>query len=320
MTFSFTSEPIVTVEVSENFVNSDSPIGESECQFDGFTAENFRTPLTLEEFNWGWKKHINFTHGWAHGYQPWMSLELGSYEQVRMIFDYHADSQYHDTAVNVIHACNRVLEERYNMSASTVGNFETYCDYINEYCDEGSNKAAAYLRSGCYTDDDVEYVKEMIESMDSHMNKSSSFNGNVWRGMKLPFRDFVKFRENGSILFKNFVSTSLAPIMWNHGIVECRALHLNRPINKIEYAEGVDTFVRHVRINMNIDCSGIKHIIPGRMTAYGEECEVILDRNTVIIIDEIFEYMENPLERLPICFIRARAVPLTVFNGTTLVV
>lgn len=291
---------------------------EIELKFSGFTVENFRSPLTLQEFLWGWKKMSNDRFRFVH--MPWMNLEIGSYEQVRMIFDYHSTADFHDDAVKIIQACNRVLEERYSQSSHTVGNFDFFSDWVTDYCDEGFSAVAAALRSGDFDVDNSKYVKKMVKELDDLMARSSPFSGQVWRGMKLVYRDYKKFRENGSILFKNFVSTSMAPIMWNYGIAECVNANLNRNQCEIDYDDNDGVKIRNVRINMSIDCSEIKHIVPGKMTAYPEECEIILDRNTVIVIDEIFEYLEHPLQDMPICFITARAIPLAKFNGPTLVV
>lgn len=289
--------------------------------FTGFDANTIRKPLSLQDFMWAWER-TGCGGPWTKGHLPWMDLELGSYEQVRLIFDYHAEENTNNTCVNIIHSCNRVLEERYSQSSKRM-NTGDFCDYVHSYCEDGSNIISAFLRTGIddedKTEDETKYTRDTIKEIDAKMDKSSGFSKNVWRGMTLTYNDYVKFKENGSILFKNFVSTSFAPIMWNFGVVECRSLDLSRQTNEIKFDSQMG-ITRRVRVNMNIDCEDVKHIIPGHISNYPEECEVILNRNVVIIIEEILEYLERPNEHVPKCFIRAKAVPLSDFTGPTLVV
>ncbi|APU01989.1 hypothetical protein [Aeromonas phage L9-6] len=318
----FKLDSIIKVEISDCvYQHKKSPsIGklseEAEPDYSNFTIDTINKPITLKEFIWAWSKCGS--GAWLLGHMPWMNLELGSYEQVRMIFDYHSDSQYHDTCVNIIHSCNRVLEERYSESRSTVGSIE-FDDHIHNYCDEGFASVAAGLRSGTFDSGSAGiFARQCVEVMDRYMDDSIEFRGSVWRGMSMPVASYEQFRNNGSILFKNFVSTSIAPIMYNHGIVECRNLHINKPTADVRY--NPDFPNRQIKINMHIDCSGIKHIVPAKITGYPEECEIILDRNTVIVIDEVFEYLDHPNSSTAKCLIRAKALPLSQFNGPTLVV
>ena len=276
--------------------------------FSGYTADTINAPITFEEFKWACKISDNF-HNTSIGHMPWMNLELGSYEQVRLIFDFHGKN-----SSNIIRACNRILEQRYIDSHHSICTLKKYDDYVSSYCDEKFSNVSAALRSGIFDDANKKFVTECIRRMDSYMAESENFNKSVWRGMSLNKADYMKFKNSGSILFKNFISTSFCPIFFNYGIAECRHLDFNETTQEI-VIDGDPH--RTVTVNMHIDCSNVKHLIPASISPYPEECEVILDKNTVLVIDEIFEYA---IGNVCFCFVKAKAVPLSQFDGTTLVV
>ncbi|UOX40329.1 Alt-like RNA polymerase ADP-ribosyltransferase [Aeromonas phage GomatiRiver_11] len=252
--------------------------------------------------------------------RPWMALPLGSYEQMRLIFDWEKDP------ANVIQTVNRIMEWRY--SHSEMDSLQCHSDEVREYCDEGSEPINAYLRSGVLDDDYPirnASILAHIEQLDKFMAESDGTSQTVYRGMKLPIADYIKFRDSGSMLFKNFVSCSLAPIMFNHGIAECRHLNLSAPIigiverETIAWNGQVEADRRHVKINFEITCDATPFICPGEISGYPEECEVILDRNMVFVIEELLEYGSDSKFDWPVAYVKVKAVPLAKFNGTTLV-
>lgn len=278
--------------------------------FSGYTVDAINAPITFEELEWACK-NVEYSHDVSrHGHMPWMNLELGSYEQVRLIFDFHGRN-----SPDIIRMCNRIAEQRYVDSCHSICTLKKYDDYVSSYCDEEFSNVSAALRSGIFDDENKKFVTECIRRMDSHMAESENFNKSVWRGMSLNKADYMKFKDSGSILFKNFVSTSFCPIFFNYGsIAQCRHLDFNEITQEI-VIDGDPH--RAVTINMHIDCYNVKHLIPGSISPYTEECEVILDKNTVLVIDEILEYVSHGDS---FCFVKAKAVPLSQFGGTTLVV
>ncbi|ADM79649.1 Alt-like RNA polymerase ADP-ribosyltransferase [Aeromonas phage phiAS4] len=279
----------------------------SHPSFGGYTADTINSPITFEELEWACK-NVEYAHDVSsHRNMPWMNLELGSYEQVRLIFDFHGKN-----SPDIIRMCNRIAEQRYTDSCMCI--LKKYDDYVSSYCDEEFSNVSAALRSGIFDDANKKFVTECIRRMDSHMAESENFNKSVWRGMSLNKADYMKFKDSGSILFKNFVSTSFCPLFFNYGIAQCRHLDFNEITREI-VIDGDPH--RPVTINMHIDCHNVKHLIPGNLSPYPEECEVILDKNTVLVIDEIFEYVSHVDS---FCFVKAKAVPLSQFTGTTLVV
>ncbi|QBX32886.1 hypothetical protein Asfd1_260 [Aeromonas phage Asfd_1] len=273
-------------------------------------------PASLMDFNKA--RQVQCSKLWDSE-RPWMALPLGSYEQMRLIFDWEASPS------DVIQSVNRIMEWRY--SHSEMDSLGYHSEEIRDYCDEGSESINAYLRSGVLTDypQRNEELLGQIKKIDDLMLKSDGISQTVYRGMKLPIADYIKFRDSGSMLFKNFVSCSLAPIMFNHGIAECRHLNLASKTMGIELKEHInwkgeaEADRRHVKINFEISCDEIPFVCPGEISGYPEECEVILDRNMVLVIEELLEYGSNSKLDWPVVYIKVKAVPLSKYNGTTLV-
>lgn len=252
---------------------------------------------------------------------PWLKLPLGSYEQLRSIFDWHHDGVSHAKCVDLADFVNRIMGCRYAELGELV---DKHGDAVRDYCDDGFSMITAYLRSTrpeIDSGEDEADVASKVAAIDELMAEADAFSYGVYRGMTIPVGDYFKIKERGSWLFKNFVSCSLAPIMYSNGIIESRSLDLNSPEKQIPpNPEPMFADTRRVRISMHIECENVKAIMPGQLSDYTEECEVILDRDTVLIIDEIFEHCAVPNAQMPKCFIRARAVPLSKFNGQPMVV
>lgn len=215
---------VVTVEVT---VNPDSIAKFNECQpvesYETVTIESFNKPASLGEFNLACTERCDIKYSTA---RPWMNLPMGSYEQLRAIFDWE------NSPVDHISTINYILEKRYSSSEiGTVG----YDSLVETYCEEGSEWVNSYLRSGVHDQDEWRARKstEIIENLDSAMAKSDGFTGTVYRGMKLLVKDYLQFTDGKSIHFDNFVSCSLAPIMFNHGIAECRHLNFNESTSPV---------------------------------------------------------------------------------------
>ena len=167
-------------------------------------------------------------HNTSIGHMPWMNLELGSYEQVRLIFDFHGKN-----SSNIIRACNRILEQRYIDSHHSICTLKKYDDYVSSYCDEEFSNVSAALRSGIFDDANKKFVTECIRRMDSYMAESENFNKSVWRGMSLNKADYMKFKNSGSILFKNFISTSFCPIFSITALLNAGISILMKPHKKL---------------------------------------------------------------------------------------
>lgn len=113
---------------------------------------------------------------------------------------------------------------------------------------------------------------------------------NLYRGQSLPGEELSSALERKVYYFKNFVSTSLAPIIFSGGFSnvskEIVSPFVNAAVDEVKPIE-LDL---STTVSIGFVISGahkLKTLVPGVISAYDQECEVILPRGTTLKFDRV---------------------------------
>lgn len=160
---------------------------------------------------------------------------------------------------------------------------------ISAYCGHTYGEINGFLQG---TDSSIPSITDkIIPALDSSFSKGSNLPKGtpLYRGMSLPGKDLIASLEKKMFYFTNFVSTSLVPAFV--GMYGNATGSLDRDVSsEIDFDDG-DEFDKSEssgyqikpRIGLTINgADKIKVVIPGNLSKFKDECEVILPRGTVI--------------------------------------
>lgn len=184
-------------------------------------------------------------------------------------------------------------------------------DVIKSYCDTSYDLFNGFLR-GTYAPHSPEIMKEKIETMDSlFVEHGIKLKRGVllYRAQKLTERDFVNAMENKMFYFRNYVSTSVVPIIYadanfgGMGVSATGSILADNPLkgdsaDPLQIAKSVqfgDVAPEDASMNKVIygtakvpaisyvisGADKVKVVIPGPLATYKDEHEVILPRGVV---------------------------------------
>lgn len=187
---------------------------------------------------------------------------------------------------------------------------------VKEYTTSSYDPINSYLLGRSIDENDAE-VESMIVGLDNAFKNSGSKlpeGTTVYRGQKLRRPFFEKIVETRMYMFRNFVSTSLYPIMlgdWGANVSLAIAGADDLVKASDSDAEAPDfrdytmqtnalgdpaspEYIEQLKYNEKLaigwvisGADKINTIIPGHYSAHANECEVILPRGTVLGIDKI---------------------------------
>lgn len=185
---------------------------------------------------------------------------------------------------------------------------QAQAEVVKNYCDTSYDLINGFLR-GINNPGSPKRLYELVETMDSVFEEHGirlKKGTLLYRGQKLTKQDFVKTMENKMFYFRNYVSTSMTPIIYGisqFGEGSIAAMLADNPTNAdthtpeeiVQSAQG-EVSPQDELMNMTYygerevpsisyiisGADKLKVIIPGSLAEYYDEQEVILPRGTVI--------------------------------------
>lgn len=160
---------------------------------------------------------------------------------------------------------------------------------ISAYCGSAYSEINDFLQGN---DASIGSITDgVIPSLDSSFAKGSTLPKGtpLYRGMSLPGEKLIEALERKMFYFTNFVSASLAPAFV--GMYGNAAGSLDRDVSaEVDFDDGDEINKKEIsgykvkpRIGLTINgADKVKVIIPGNLSKFPDECEVILPRGTVI--------------------------------------
>ena len=206
---------------------------------------------------------------------------------------------------------------------------------ISNYCGSYYGDMNNYLL-GKYTEQNGDYplpiIKKTIDNLDAAFENGVTLPEGLtlWRGQRLPGDKWKELVKNRVFYFRNFVSTSTAPIIfggWQVNSVvaitkpEFRdAVNLQTPeeITPVHGAfddEG-NPILNDASIGWAISgAHKINVILPGKLSPFANEQEIILPRGTALEIDEIIDASHDAAGMK---YENQKMVKATILNSTQL--
>lgn len=160
---------------------------------------------------------------------------------------------------------------------------------IQSYCSSGYREINEFLQG---QDESLKAITDVrIPALDSAFNKGSTLPKGtmVYRGMSLETADLFSVLEKKMFYFTNFVSTSLVPAFV--GMYGNASGVLDNEVSKeVDFDSGDEfkkkdhyAFRSRPRIGLTIaGADKIKVIVPGSLSKFTDECEIILPRGTLV--------------------------------------
>lgn len=162
---------------------------------------------------------------------------------------------------------------------------------ISSYCSDGYRQINNYLigdeKGSAETLRHIENLDSVFIEHGTRLEKGIT----LYRGMKVSSRTFDKINTTKMFYFKNFVSTTVAPMIFDgsgfaqvsNQIIEPSASQPVEDTMKQLYQSGL-------LVSMGMIISGankIKTITPGSISKYPRECEVILPRGLILKFNDL---------------------------------
>lgn len=199
----------------------------------------------------------------------------------------------------------KIIKDVYNIHAeylaTQLSDFNKNCDMtkteqdsIHEYISAGYEYINAYLYDEY--DNEIQETEELLNTIDTLdniiENNSIEIKNVLYRGQSLVIDEVEKIIENKEFTFKNYVSTSVAPIIFGGWETNSTSLYCEN---------NYDSYVEKLKYNVNvswvIDTKGSKGFVVGDLAWNPIECEVILPRNTCLKINKVVESFGNETKR-----------------------
>ena len=208
----------------------------------------------------------------------------------------------HDDKEDEIQSCAYVLERLASdvsaTFANTFGNYQN--DGLNEnersalesYCSFGFKDLNNYLIGNQKS---TPKVKKLLEDLDNlFVDKSIKLkNGlKLYRGMKIPTSMINTVFSNKTFYFKNYVSSSLSPIIFgNYANISKNFTHSNEDNDETIVANLKTSYSSDVEFGLIISGGHkVKVVIPGNISQFASECEVVLPRGIAIKFDRLISH------------------------------
>lgn len=141
------------------------------------------------------------------------------------------------------------------------------------------------------------YYNKIIPELDSAFKKGVQLDKNtiLYRAQTLEYKDMNNAVENKVLYFPNYVSTTLKPVVFESLIVEEPVKQSWSDVSVQTLGAGVIDHPESAKpsdltFNMAIIIKGahkVKVIVPGRISKYADEAEVILPRGSALKINDV---------------------------------
>ena len=203
-----------------------------------------------------------------------------------------------DDAVTISRTFVRSFADELNrVIASSVAGYETsrltpeQRNAIVAYTGPGFKAINNYLLGNYKPESNTLSIIEHIDTAMSESGTRLEEGVKLYRGHKLTSTFFKSALERKLYYFKNYVSTSLSPIIFTGGFADVSAEMVNptadTDTSEIEVMQATES---STDASIGFVISGahkIKVLIPGTETAYPQECEVMLPRGTTLRFDRV---------------------------------
>lgn len=194
---------------------------------------------------------------------------------------------------------------------------ETEQKAISAYCGSAYGEINDFLQGNNESYSNT-IIDKVIPSLDSAFSKGVTLPKGtpVYRGMSLPAESLFPALERKMFYFTNFVSTSLAPAFV--GMYGAAAGSLDRDVSaEIDFEDGDEvgrdelaSYEIKPRIGLTINgADKIKVIIPGNLSNFIDECEVILPRGTLIKFNKAWISRRGVSSAIKSALIESTVVP-----------
>ena len=225
-------------------------------------------------------------------------------DKFREVVDLMKTFEYEDKEEE-IQSCADVLErlasEVSATFANTFGNYQN--DDLNEnersalesYCSYGFKDLNGYLIGN---QKPTSKSKQLLEDLDKlFVDKGIKLKKGLklYRGMKIPTDIIDTVFSNKTFYFKNYVSTSLAPIIFgNYANISNNFVHSNGSDDEDIVTKMKNSYQNEREFGLIISGGHkVKVMIPGSISPYPSECEVVLPRGIAIKFDKLVVHKER---------------------------
>lgn len=200
-----------------------------------------------------------------------------------------------DASDNVLHFVGSYTDNRFNY-----GQREAIGDYCGTHYIDINN----YLMGNYYEEEaeflNLDRVVESIKELDSAFEVGQKLPPDItlWRGQYLNVPIFEKIKKSRMFYFRNYVSTSLKPIIFGGWVANVAMAAVHQDYRDGTTSQGDEELVlpsmltstANSMMNVGWKISGadaINVIVPGELSSNPSEQEVILPRGTVVKITKI---------------------------------
>lgn len=218
-------------------------------------------------------------------------LSLNNYaEIIREVEKFLGDYTF---TKKVIHSIYEVHSQKlaHDNSYIQAGLTECEIEALEDYISEGFEDINDYLL-GETNINNIENVLKSIEYIDSAISKADLITTTLYRGQHFTIHEIEQIKKDGEFTFKNFVSTSYAPIIFGGWLGNSTSLYCEN-----RYDENFAKAPLTCNVSWIIDCKESKGLIAGNLSWNKEECEVILPRGTTLKIKNVIESFGNESNR-----------------------
>lgn len=222
--------------------------------------------------------------------------------------------RYENSITNIVSGYVNMLDyvltpvfENYSKQQAALSKEES--DAVRRYCGAGFSDINDYLLGIEVAPNKIR--ESVIPNLDSAFDKGFRLNpGTVlYRGQRGKYEEFASNIESKIFYFQNFVSTSIKPIIFGGYSNSAGSISTEAPVADLDQDDSVDAVNKSVigihpfkklsngegevneeiKIGMVIHgADKIKVIVPGDLSAFPDECEVILPRGLAMKINKVW--------------------------------
>lgn len=166
--------------------------------------------------------------------------------------------------------------------------------FLDEYLSSGYE----YINASLYDPDFLSYenckdIDLTIQTLDNIIKKHSiNINNTLYRGQSLLLEDIEKIIKEKEFTFKNYISTSLTPIVFGGWSANSTSMFCER-----RYDHGIEKLRNGINVSWIIETNGCKGLVVGDLSWNPIENEVILPRDTKLKINRVIESYGNEYKR-----------------------
>lgn len=207
----------------------------------------------------------------------------------------------------IINDCSRSLQKTYQANYINIVNDtldKKEAEVVRSYCGSGYKELNRYLM-GLLDSAPTAKTLKMVDQMDDIFKTKGiklPKGTTLYRGQVVDGRELKRSVEDKVFVFRNYVSTSLSPIIFGSssfggsgvsGTLDANATSSEEYSDQQVIDAGLDSLTKNINNTQFIfgfDISGVDKIsviVPGTNTNYPDECEVILPRGTVLKVNKV---------------------------------